>query len=115
LAIDRKKDGKMGRFLRSAWRETDGVLSFEWTILAVVVVFGIVGGLAAARDTVIDELGDLAEAVISFDQSFSFAGLPAIGIPDSVYTDPAGTLVDCSRQPAGSWGIAGRDDRVGGG
>src|SRR2546430_2166443 len=91
----------MNSRLLAIWREDDGVLSFEWTIVVVVIVFGIVGGLAAARDVLIDELGDLSEAVISFDQSFSFAGIPALGIPDSMYTDPPGVLVDCSLQPAG--------------
>ena len=28
--------------LWTAWHEDDGVLSFEWTIVAVVIVFGIV-------------------------------------------------------------------------
>jgi Flp pilus assembly pilin Flp len=103
------------RLIQSVWHEEDGVLSFEWTIIAVVVVFGIVGGLAAIRDTLIDEMGDLSQAVLAFDQSFSFAGLPALGIPNSSYTDTLGTVVDCGRQPVGSWGIPGRNDVAGGG
>jgi Flp pilus assembly pilin Flp len=104
----------MNRFLKSLWREDDGVLSFEWTLLSVVVVFGIVGGLAAARDVLIDELGDLGEAVIGWNQSFSFTGIPALGIPDSIYVDVPSTLVDCTRQPMNSWGIPPRDDQAGG-
>lgn len=95
--------------LNQVWREDDGVLSFEWTIVTVVVVFGIVGGIGAIRDTIIDELGDMAEAVISFDQSFSFAGIPALGIPPSTYTDNPGEVIDCSRQST-FWGIDGPDD-----
>jgi Flp pilus assembly pilin Flp len=105
----------MKRFLQQMWHEDDGVLSFEWTILSVVIVFGIVGGLAAARDVIIDELGDLGEAVIAFDQSFSYTGIPTLGIPGSSYADIPGTLVDCSRQPAGSWGIPPLNDLAGGG
>jgi hypothetical protein len=92
-------------------REDDGVLSFEWTIICVVIVFGIAVGMAAARDVVIDELGDMAEAVISFDQSFSFAGIPALGIPASSYTDNPGEVVDCFRQST-FWGIDGPDDFI---
>jgi hypothetical protein len=96
------------------WRlEDDGVLSFEWTIIAVLLVFGIVGGLAAARDVIIDELGDMAEAVIAFDQSYSFAGIPALGISASQYVDPPGTVVDCARQST-VFGIDGLDDGVDG-
>jgi Flp pilus assembly pilin Flp len=104
----------MKSIFQKLWREEDGVLSFEWTILAVVVVFGIVGGLAAARDTIIDELGDLGEAVVSFDQSFSFTGIPALGILGSSYVDIPGSVVDCGRQTQ-TWGIPPRNDIVGGG
>ena len=104
----------MKRFLTSLWTETDGVLSFEWTLLCVVVVFGIVSGLSALRDVLIDELGDLAEAVISWDQSFSFAGIPALGIPPSQYVDPPAVVVDCTRKP-GNIGVPGLDDSLDGG
>jgi Flp pilus assembly pilin Flp len=103
----------MQQFLNNMWREDDGVLSFEWTIISVVVVFGIVGGLAAGRDAILDELGDVAEAVMGIDQSFSYAGVPGI-IDDSQYIDIQGVLTDCGRQPAGSWGIPGPNDATGG-
>ncbi|MDX1943889.1 MAG: hypothetical protein SFU86_00665 [Pirellulaceae bacterium] len=61
--------------LHQLWREEDGVLSFEWTLLLTLLVIGIVSGLSAARDAIIDELGDLAEAAQSFDQSYSLAAL----------------------------------------
>jgi Flp pilus assembly pilin Flp len=63
----------MNRSLKQMWIEQDGVLSFEWTLLLTLVVIGIVSGLAAARDAVIDELGDVAEAAQGIDQSFSLA------------------------------------------
>ncbi|MDX1943888.1 MAG: hypothetical protein SFU86_00660 [Pirellulaceae bacterium] len=87
----------MRQFFLALWRDCDGVLSFEWTILAVLLVIGIVSGLSAARDAIIDELGDHAEAVLQFDQSYSFAGIPALGIPASTYTDSLGTVTDCGR------------------
>ena len=85
----------MRHILHVLWQEDDGVLSFEWTLLAVLLVIGIVSGLSAARDAIIDELGDHAEAVLSFDQSYSFAG--GGGYPPSMYTDQLGTLTDCNR------------------
>jgi Flp pilus assembly pilin Flp len=59
--------------LRQMWNEEDGVLSFEWTLLLTLLTLGIVGGLAAARDAVIDEMGDVAEAAQGIDQSYSLA------------------------------------------
>ena len=56
--------------LARAWREEDGVLSFEWTMLLTLLTIGIVSGIAAARDGVIDELGDVAQAMLSVDGSY---------------------------------------------
>ena len=104
----------MHRSLQRAWSEDDGVLSFEWTLLCVLLVFGIVSGLSAIRDVAIDELGDTAAAVLAFDQSYSFAGLPALGIPPSEYDDALGTVNDCNRQST-FWGVNGPDDADDGG
>lgn len=100
--------------LKRIWTEDDGVLSFEWTLLVVLLAFGIVSGLAAVRDVIIDELGDHAEAVLQFDQSYSFAGLPALGIPPSSYDDSLGTVADCNRQMT-VFGVNGSDDQDDGG
>jgi Flp pilus assembly pilin Flp len=77
-------------------REEDGVLSFEWTLLVVLLVVGIVSGVAAGRDVIIDELGDTAEAVLAFDQSYSFAGIPGV-IGPSTYTDTPVVFGECDR------------------
>jgi hypothetical protein len=63
------------------WHPDDGGLSFEWTLVATLIVIGVVGGLAAARDAIIDELGDVCQAVVGFNQSFSYSGIPSLGIP----------------------------------
>lgn len=109
----------MQRWLQQLWHEDDGVLSFEWTLITVLLVFGIVAGVAAVRDTVIDELGDLAEAALQFDQSYSFAGLDIDGdgnddILPSEYDDALGTVTDCNRQMT-FWGVNGPDDQADGG
>jgi Flp pilus assembly pilin Flp len=85
----------MTSFLSAIWLENDGALSFEWCVVAVVLVFGIVGGLSAARDGILDELSDVAASVLNLDQSFSFAGVGCI--PESVFEDDPGTVVDCAR------------------
>jgi Flp pilus assembly pilin Flp len=90
--------------LLSVWREEDGVLSFEWTLLLTLLTIGVVGGLAAARDAIIDELGDVAEAAQGIDQSYSLA---AVSLEfdatnpggDSVFVEVAAdaTFTDCAR------------------
>jgi Flp pilus assembly pilin Flp len=82
------------------YSEEDGVLSFEWTLLLTLLTLGIVGGLAATRDAVIDELSDLAEAVLNFDQSYSLADFDIPGVFEnnpSVYTDDGYIHSDCAR------------------
>lgn len=98
----------MFELIHKLWQEDDGVLSFEWTLIAVLVVFGTVGGIAAIRDVIIDELGDVAQGIVGFDQSFTFSGIPALGILDSSYQDIPSTVTDCARNS--NFGIAGRND-----
>jgi Flp pilus assembly pilin Flp len=61
----------MKQLLNQAWREDDGVLSFEWTLLVTLVVIGAVGGVAAARDAISDELGDVAQAMLALDGTYT--------------------------------------------
>lgn len=60
----------MRKTLERLWREEDGVLSFEWTVLTSLLTVGVVSGIASVRDAAIDEMGDLAQAMISLDQSY---------------------------------------------
>ena len=57
--------------MQRVWVEDDGVLSFEWVLLVTLLTIGIVSGLAAARDAIIDELGDVAQAMLALDQSYT--------------------------------------------
>jgi Flp pilus assembly pilin Flp len=88
----------MIQLLRQLWQEDDGVLSFEWVLLATLLAIGIVGGLAAARDGFIDEMGDIAEGIICLDQSYTIDGG---GIwPDINYMDEKSSYSDCARATA---------------
>ena len=85
------------------WVEDQGVLSFEWVLLLTLLAIGIVSGLAAARDAIIDELGDVAEAAISLDQSFVLRGIERLDIPDVKFDDtkPMFSRGERSTAPAG--------------
>jgi len=73
--------------LHCLWTEEDGVLSFEWTLLLTLLTIGIVSGLAGARDAIIDELGDVAQAAQALNQSFFLAGVSLEFDPDNVGAD----------------------------
>ncbi len=85
------------KFLKQLWTEDDGVLSFEWVLLGTLLTLGIISGIAGARDAIIDELGDIAEAALAFDQTYSIAASTSAGFPESSYSDTAATYADCSR------------------
>jgi hypothetical protein len=90
--------------LRRIWLEQDGGLSFEWAMFFTVVVIGIISGLTAARDAIIDELGDSAQAILALDSSFSISsplriqvdGQDVGGGSDSSFVD-AMAFLDCAR------------------
>ena len=104
----------MNALARRLWTEEDGVLSFEWTLIVTLLVIGVVAGLAAARDAIIDELGDAAQAMLALDDSYVLdsplrlqidldGGGPGAAVEPgaatgSSFTD-AQSFTDCARTP----------------
>ena len=98
----------MNKLLSKVWKEEDGVLTFEWVLLVTLLTIGIVSGLSAARDAIIDELGDVAQAMLALDQSFSIDFPLQVTVhdqqdsgsgSDSGFTDSA-QFGDCGRTSA---------------
>lgn len=94
----------MKNVLSRMWKEEDGVLSFEWVLLVTLLTIGIVSGISAARDAIIDELGDVAQAMLALDQSYTIDfplnvdvhTIDATAASDSSFTDFQ-TYTDCGR------------------
>lgn len=60
------------------WNDQAGaVISAELILVATILVLGMITGLTTLRDQVIQELADVAIAVASVNQSFSFSGVSA--------------------------------------
>ncbi len=87
----------MKNILNRMWQEDSGVLTFEWILLITLLVIGIVAGITAARDAIIDELGDIATAATSLDFSYSLAPDPCYGFGGAHYADPHSTVTRCAR------------------
>ena len=47
-----------------------GVLSFEWILICVLLIVGILGGLAAARNAFLSEIDDTIDVVNLIDADF---------------------------------------------
>ena len=94
----------MKKLLNRVWKEEDGFLSFEWVLLVTLLTFGIITGIAGARDAITDEFGDVAQAMLALDQSYTIDfPLEVIvhdettsGSSDSSFTDAA-DYTDCDR------------------
>jgi Flp pilus assembly pilin Flp len=57
--------------LKRMWREDEGVLTFEWILLITLLVIGVVGGISVVRDAINVELLDVADAILTLDQSYT--------------------------------------------
>ena len=94
--------------MRRAWAEDDGVLTFEWVLLVSVLVLGVIGGLSAVRDAIVDELGDVCQALMGLDQSYTILppldiqvhGGPCQGASNANFIDAAVFWGDCNRNEA---------------
>ena len=96
--------------LKRLWTEEDGVLAFEWTLLLTLLVIGITIGVAAARDAIIDELGDVAEAAQGIDQSYSLSSTVVFDdIDNDNIQDPGEVTIATS---AGSDFTEGPEDNI---
>ncbi len=57
------------------WADEAGiVVSTELILIVLILVLGLIAGMAALRDAVAQELGDLGEAINALDGSYQFAG-----------------------------------------
>ncbi|REJ70595.1 MAG: hypothetical protein DWQ31_00680 [Planctomycetota bacterium] len=82
----------MKNLVLQLWKEDEGVLTFEWILLLTLLTIGIVSGLSTVRDAIISELGDVAQAMLSLDQSYTIAP-PLVS---SVHTADGTTASDSS-------------------
>ena len=72
--------------LKRFWHDQRGVVATtDLILIATILVLGTIVGLATLRNSVVQEFGDLATAIGSLNQSYSYSGNVA-GDPDS--TDP---------------------------
>lgn len=85
----------MKKLLRKLWKDDCGSTSaMSLLLLTSIVVLGSVVGLVTLRDQIVQELGDMAIALESLDQSYS----SSIGVytdPGPFPTDPVGAAPGC--------------------
>jgi hypothetical protein len=66
----------MSQLMKKLWNDQDGfILSTEAMILWTIVVLGMVVGLVAIRDAAVTELIEVANCILTFDQSYTYSNL----------------------------------------
>lgn len=91
--------------LMRLWADQSGaVVSAELVLIITILILGMVVGLTSLRDQVTQELGDVAGAISTINQSFSFSG--ATGHHSSTagsifvdFTDSCDTPPDAAGEP----------------
>ena len=81
----------MKKFNLSSIKQRGFIMTSEAVLLSTVMVIGMTTGLVTLRDSMNAELEDVAEAIGSLDQSYSFNGIEndqnSAGIAGSAFGD----------------------------
>jgi len=95
------------KLFNQLWNDEFGfVASSELLLIATILVLGMVVGLSAIRDSIVQELGDFAAAIGSMNQSYSFSAV------QGHHSDTAGSSFNDktdSCETAGHHGRGGND------
>lgn len=80
--------------LRRLWKEQDGaIISSELVLVGTMLVIGMVTGISAVQTAVVTELADMASAIGSINQSYSYGGVVGhhAKTPGSLWRDAVDT------------------------
>ena len=65
----------MRNFMLKLWNDDRGALiATEWVFVSTIMVIGVVAGLKSVQQAVVTELEDMANAIGSLSQSYTFSG-----------------------------------------
>jgi hypothetical protein len=72
------------KVLHRLWADEAGfVVSTELVLVATILVIGLVLGLTSLRNQVVQELGDLAQAIANINQSYEYAGTQKVAVAET--------------------------------
>ena len=65
--------------MKKLWQDEAGFVTLEYLLGATILVLGMILGLSALRKVITAELAELASAIGTLSQNYSFQGLSACG------------------------------------
>jgi Flp pilus assembly pilin Flp len=63
----------MSKLFLKMWKDDAGIVAFEYLLVATIIGLGLVVGLTAVSVALNAELTELAQAILTLDQSYSIA------------------------------------------
>ena len=76
------------KVLHRLWADDAGfVVSTELVLVATILVIGLIVGLTALRNQVVQELADLAQAIANVNQSYEYAGILKVNVAETAGSD----------------------------
>lgn len=94
------------KMCRSLWNDEAGfIVSAELVLVATILVIGMIVGLVAIRNQVVQELVDIAQAIGNISQSYAYGGIhkPFMAFTDgSFYNDKADFCQENAAQVPGT-------------
>lgn len=80
------------KLLHQFWSDEGGnVSAFTTVLMLTILVIGIIPGVATLRDQIVQKFGDMAVALESIDQSYSYT---VNGVTSKYNDSDTGTLTD---------------------
>jgi Flp pilus assembly pilin Flp len=99
-----REERTMRSVLLCLWRDDSGaLLSFEWILLATILVLAMVVGLKSVQQAVLNEFEDLAAAIGEINQTYNYGGASGCCalVGGSAFTDVGRTYNVDSCVPGG--------------
>lgn len=69
----------MRNLMQKLWADDAGIVSIEYLLVATIIGLGTIGGLAVLRLAITEEFAELANALQTLSQGFSYNGVSSCG------------------------------------
>ena len=103
------------KVLHRLWADEAGfVVSTEPVLVATILVIGLILGLTSLRNQVVQELGDLAQAIANINQSYEYSGTQKVTVAETAgsifhdapdFCEDPGGIDTPGAEPLAGWSV----------
>lgn len=75
----------MSKLMNRLWADDAGaIISVEWVLFVGILIFGIIAGLVAARNTIVASMGTIGNTLLAVLPNFTYSGFTISGTPGGI-------------------------------